>query len=69
MDINMPVMDGFEATKLIREYEKRENLPASKIVAITATSIDEYKDRFRDIGIDCIIPKPVDIEKLQVIFR
>ena len=65
MDINMPVMDGIEATKQIREYENKNHLKSSKIIAVTANAIDGDKERFLSIGIDDYIPKPVDIKLLK----
>ncbi len=65
MDINMPVMDGIEATKKIREYEKQNNLKPSKIIAVTANAIDGDEERFLEAGMDGYIPKPIDIEKLK----
>jgi len=65
MDINMPIMDGITATKKIREYEKKNNLTASKIIAVTANALDGDEERFLSIGMDDYIPKPVDIEKLK----
>jgi CheY-like chemotaxis protein len=64
MDINMPILDGIEATKLIRKYEKEHNLSNSKIIAVTATSIDEYGEKIEKAGFDNYISKPVDVDKL-----
>ena len=64
MDINMPILDGIEATKLIRKYEKEHNLSHSKIIAVTATSIDEYGEKIEKAGFDNYISKPVDVDKL-----
>ena len=64
MDINMPILDGMEATKLIRKYEKEHNLSNSKIIAVTATSIDEYGEKIEKAGFDNYISKPVDVDKL-----
>jgi CheY-like chemotaxis protein len=58
-------MDGITATKKIREYEKKNNLTASKIIAVTANALDGDEERFLSIGMDDYIPKPVDIEKLK----
>ena len=66
MDINMPVMDGIESTKKIREYEKQNNLKPSKIIAVTANAIDGDEEKFLE-AMDGYIPKPVDIKKLKTI--
>ena len=65
MDINMPVMDGIEATKQIRKFEKINKISPSKIVAVTANAIDGDKEKFLEAGMNDYIPKPVDIEKLK----
>ena len=64
MDINMPIMDGIEATKKIREYEIKNNLKHSKIIAVTANAIDGDEEKFMRIGLDGYITKPVNIDKL-----
>ena len=68
MDINMPIMDGIEATKEIRKYEKNNNFIPSKIIAVTANVIDGKK-KFLSIGMDDYIEKPVNIEKLKNILK
>jgi len=59
MDLHMPVMDGYEATRLLRE--RGETLP---IVAVTASLATEVKEKMFDIGISDIVTKPIDPEKL-----
>ena len=59
MDMQMPVMDGYEATRLIREYESSQGLPHTPIVALTAFALaDETKKAF-DAGCDGYLTKPV----------
>ncbi len=69
MDINMPIMDGIEATKIIRQYEKENNLKPTKIIAVTANAIEGDKAKFLAIGMDDYIPKPIDINKLKEILH
>lgn len=59
MDLHMPVMDGYEATKQLRE--RGETLP---IVAVTASLAQDTRAKMFDIGISDIISKPIDPEKL-----
>ena len=59
MDIRMPVMDGFEATREIRKF--RPNLP---IMAVTAYALAEDKVRCLEAGCNDIILKPIDKNKL-----
>lgn len=62
MDIQMPVMDGYEATKQIREIDK--NIP---IIAITANAMEKDRQRSKSVGMDEHISKPIDIKKLYTI--
>ncbi|MFO7997825.1 MAG: response regulator [Bacteroidales bacterium] len=69
MDGQMPKMDGFEATRKIREIEKRTG-KHTPIIAITGYAISGDRDRFLGAGMDEYISKPIDEEKLlQVIQR
>lgn len=65
MDINMPIKDGLEATKEIREREKVLNKPQTPIVAITAAGID-LKEQCFEVGMDYFIAKPLTKEKLDI---
>lgn len=58
MDIQMPVMGGFEATKLIREYEEISG-KRTPIVAMTAHAMGGYKQLCLDTGMDDYISKPL----------
>lgn len=57
MDIQMPVLDGIEATKLIREYEKTLN-KKTVIIAVTAYSLDKDRERIMAAGMDNYLSKP-----------
>jgi len=63
MDAQMPVMDGYEATKQIREKEKEtgEHIP---IVALTARAMSGDRQKCIDSGMDGYVSKPIDREKL-----
>ncbi len=61
MDIQMPIMDGYEATKLIREINK--DIP---IIALTANAMTEDTDKSLLLGMNEHLNKPIDIEKLYV---
>jgi len=69
MDIMMPYMDGLEATVKIREIEKIENKPyRTPIIALTANTMDNDRDKCISYGMDEFMAKPFDIEKLNSIF-
>ena len=55
MDVQMPVMDGYKATQLIRE---NKSLCDNKIIALTANAGNEDKQRCLDVGMDDVITKP-----------
>lgn len=64
MDIQMPVMDGIEATKIIRRYEKKKNLEPTRIVAVTAYAMEGDEERFYKAGIDDYLRKPYRADQL-----
>ncbi len=68
MDIQMPVMGGDEAARIIREREKRsgDHIP---IIALTAHAMDEERERLLNSGFDSHVSKPVDIEYLTKAIR
>ncbi|GAO36930.1 chemotaxis protein CheY [Sulfuricella sp. T08] len=61
MDLHMPVMDGLEAARLIRELPQGKALP---IVAMTAAVLQEDRDRCAAVGMEDFIAKPVDPEDM-----
>ena len=67
MDVSMPVMDGLEATKLIRQHEKEHDKPRTSIVAVTGIS---ERDTCLEFGMDDFMNKPFLLDHLrQVINR
>ena len=64
MDCEMPVMDGFEATRRIRAHEQREHLKRTPIVALTAHILDNHRLEGMAAGMDDYLAKPVQSETL-----
>jgi len=62
MDIQMPEMDGLEATRIIRQRLSPANQP--KIIAVTAHALDYSREMCLDAGMDEYIAKPVQKEEL-----
>ena len=65
MDVRMPVMDGYQATKEIRQYEVKTKKGRTPIIAMTANAFVEDKLKAKEIGMDGYISKPLD-EKLVI---
>lgn len=61
MDLQMPIMDGFEATKLIRKTYDSEQLP---IIAMTAAAMEKDRSQSSQAGMNDHIAKPIDIETI-----
>ena len=59
MDIQMPVMDGFAATKAIRLWENEHQLPRTPVIALTAHAIEGYREECIKNGMDDYITKPI----------
>jgi len=69
MDIQMPVMDGVEATHEILNYEVEEQLTHIPIVALTANALKGDRERFMTEGLDEYIPKPIETNELLFILK
>src|SRR5690606_512417 len=66
MDVMMPVMDGYEATTIIRQNPVYKKLP---IISLTAKAMPEDKTKSLEAGANDYLTKPVNIEKLLDIVR
>ena len=66
MDLQMPVMDGFEATRLIRTSGKYQDLP---IIAMTASAMIDDRDMCFKAGMNDHVAKPIDISELFAVLH
>lgn len=64
MDVQMPVMDGHQATRLMRRWEVENNKPRTKIVSLTAHAIKEEVDKCIEAGCDTHLSKPIKKDTL-----
>ncbi|MBC8319469.1 MAG: response regulator [Bacteroidetes bacterium] len=64
MDIQMPIMNGIEATIDIRNMEKKNDWQRIKIIAVTAFAMPGDEEKFKEIGIDLYISKPYTSKQL-----
>lgn len=65
MDIRMPDVDGYAATKLIRNWEAQGGRPRLPILALTADALEESRARALEEGMDGYLTKPVSLERLS----
>lgn len=69
MDCQMPLMDGFEATRKIRLYEKAEDRDGVAIVALTAGTSSDDRRQCRAAGMDGYLTKPFNISELEEVLE
>ncbi|MDX9998519.1 MAG: ATP-binding protein [Phenylobacterium sp.] len=64
MDLRMPVMDGWEATRRIREAETAAGTPPTPVIAVTANTSPADLQRCRESGVDAVVAKPIRLAEL-----
>jgi len=64
MDVQMPVMDGFAATRTIRQEEAGLKRPRTPVIALTANAMPHHEQECRDAGMDALVAKPIDVRVL-----
>ncbi len=69
MDIQMPVMDGMEATRAIRDGNPKKIDTEIPIIAVTAYAFEEDRHKFINAGMNDFIPKPINSVKLENVLQ
>lgn len=62
MDIEMPVMNGIEATGIIKNDDETKNIP---VVALTAHNLEDFMQEISGAGFDAILEKPYSYERIS----
>lgn len=65
MDINMPICDGFEASRRIRAFEKSNGIKPATIIALTGLGSADAHKQARDVGVDIFLTKPLRPKDLK----
>ncbi|MDB5477940.1 MAG: hybrid sensor histidine kinase/response regulator [Alphaproteobacteria bacterium] len=67
MDVQMPGLNGLDATGLLREYEKQHNRPRIPVIGMTAHAMAGYRERCLGAGMDEYIAKPFNPDELKTL--
>jgi PAS domain S-box-containing protein len=66
MDVQMPVMDGLDATRAIRRWERDSAMPRVPVLAVTAGVFEQDRRTCLDAGMDDLLAKPLDLDQLAL---
>ena len=69
MDVSMPVLDGREAARQIRQAEAASDAPPVRIVALTAHAFEDDHRRCLAAGMDAVLTKPLELARLNAVLR
>jgi len=69
MDCEMPVMDGYEATRRWRQYEAKQGRSPLPVVALTAHAMEGDRQRALDAGMDDYLSKPFKLAELTALLE
>lgn len=67
MDCQMPVMDGYETTKVLKEKMRKEEIPNIPVIAFTANDSEKDKEKCKKVGMSDYLTKPLSEAKLKEI--
>jgi CheY-like chemotaxis protein len=66
MDLMMPVLDGFETTRRLKQCRETSAIP---VLAVTAMATDQYRQEARNSGVDDFLAKPINLDELLLRLR
>lgn len=66
MDLIMPILDGFDAIRQVREHEELRGVP---VIAMTARDVATSRDRAEDLGFNQYLSKPLDFLRLNIVIE
>ena len=69
LDIQMPVMNGFDAFEEIKAIAKEKNILMPKVIALTAYDSEKDKEKCRNCGMDDFVSKPFTIEHMKLVLE
>jgi CheY-like chemotaxis protein len=69
MDMQRPVMDGYEATQAIRAWEQNHDLPPTRVIALTALALKEDGVKIHKAGCNSHLTKPIRKQTLLDVLR
>ena len=69
MDLDMPIMGGFEATQVIRQSERKRNCKRTPIIAISGTTICNPHRTCLEAGMDGFLHKPIVLDKMLDVIK
>lgn len=67
MDLRMPILDGYETSEFILDYQKRGEMETTPIIAVTADATPATKEKCLNMGMVDYIAKPVTLKNFQEI--
>lgn len=69
MDCEMPIMDGYKASELLRDFERSNALDSVPIIAVSAHAILDHKEKSLEVGMNRHISKPIQLEDLEIALK